>query len=626
MNINKRIGSSIIFILLFIITIYSAVAVDNSFTPIINSSLGYNSTSENITAYGSSIDNNIYQWYYNNSNGMVFDFEFEGNDTNESITDLTTSASLITNYKLLTYNKTGGYNGNGVIIFNPNSTDTARFSYNSEQTDYFGDKDFSISTLFYWDKDAQVGSSVTLWSSSYSFRLSIYSPSTNAIGWYNTNGAWFGGTLTNDAWNYVVFSRDNLTSRFYINGVLVNEDTNSTATPVIYDYAYVGSYGLNQYGFSGKMDFVRGYKQHLTEGQVKSNWKRIQNDLEYSILDSSMTNVNDNISFCVYAYDTLNYSDKKCSDTITILSSLPVVSNVTLYPSVNVTSITSLYGNATYIQEDNTSGYLNFKWYVNNVNVFNESFSSNNNDIKTSSLDPNYYTSNDNVYFVVIPQINNIYGNDVTSNNVTIINSNFTLTRDQPSDYNVSIVEPNTQQFSVNLIDIDNDAIIKWYKNGVYTNETGRYYSFIGSYDSSGTYNITAIASDSEYSQSIEWNLEVENTLVDYELVGIIGLIVLLGTIIILYYFVKDDLDFEPLKIFFFMLIPFILMLIIRYSQTLVEVAGNNIIINLFNKAYYLSMMITLAILIYVVFLITYKIFMFLKNRGNNNNDFERLS
>ena len=90
-------------------------------------------------------------------------------------------------------------------------------------------------------------------------------------------------------------------------------------------------------------------------------------------------------------------------------------------------------------------------------------------------------------------------------NTAPVINDHY------PNITNVTINEPANQTFNISYSDSDGDSlIVGWYKNGDLV-DSDYMYEFIGSYSSSGEYNITVNVSDGSSADSVTWSFIVNN-------------------------------------------------------------------------------------------------------------------
>jgi len=81
-----------------------------------------------------------------------------------------------------------------------------------------------------------------------------------------------------------------------------------------------------------------------------------------------------------------------------------------------------------------------------------------------------------------------------------------------PSGTNVTILETETQRFSVSAYDSDNDKLTyTWKVDGKTVESLNDYYIFQTDFKSSGTYNVSVIVSDSYFFVNRTWSLVVRN-------------------------------------------------------------------------------------------------------------------
>ena len=98
------------------------------------------------------------------------------------------------------------------------------------------------------------------------------------------------------------------------------------------------------------------------------------------------------------------------------------------------------------------------------------------------------------------------------SRQITINNTSPNITSFYPAAADISIIEPENQFFNITYEDINNQSInVTWYKDGNTVSSEDNY-TFIGNYSAQGSYNITVIINDSSLTDSMSWNLTVNNT------------------------------------------------------------------------------------------------------------------
>ena len=205
-----------------------------------------------------------------------------------------------------------------------------------------------------------------------------------------------------------------------------------------------------------------------------------------------------------------------------------IINNITIksfkvkIPSASVVSIDgvtnltqdSINGVATFFLNDTDEGVLNFEWFVNGVNVFNESVNSLlNNTNATSTLSDTFTSKNAQIYFIVTPVTATAYGNATgvgqQSSNLTVLNGNYNYTYD-PTNSSVEVTKPRLRRFLFTISnDFDNDVVVSWYEDGVLQG-TGQTYNFNpGGYTDYALVTLTANSSDGEYNYSMAWDITI---------------------------------------------------------------------------------------------------------------------
>jgi len=197
----------------------------------------------------------------------------------------------------------------------------------------------------------------------------------------------------------------------------------------------------------------------------------------------------------------------------------PDVNNVSIWPGIAYANDT-IWGNATFNLNDTDTMNVTFQFLVNSSPI-REFYLPNvaNGSTLTQDFASNF-TKGDNVSFLVWANISSVFSEIMSSPNITILNSNFTVDSHSPfpSNLTVNVTEPNGQAFSVTLTDVDSDVITTWLLDDNTTGVTGLNYNFPGGYDTSGTYTIEANMSDGEYSQKVTWTLNVVDTPIEWEI------------------------------------------------------------------------------------------------------------
>ena len=154
----------------------------------------------------------------------------------------------------------------------------------------------------------------------------------------------------------------------------------------------------------------------------------------------------------IIPYDSYNYGNQVNSSIITILNTVPVISNITISPAeAYVNSTLNCTGTYSDVDNDDESGSM-YKWYVNG---------SVNSSVTTKTFE-NGFVKHNNVSCEYSPKDNYDYGAVVNSSNITILNS-------RPIILWVNITPEASYEtstltcFNGTVIDRDNDAITVYY-------------------------------------------------------------------------------------------------------------------------------------------------------------------
>jgi len=313
------------------------------------------------------------------------------------------------------------------------------------------------------------------------------------------------------------------------------------------------------------------YAQSSTDNVTWSDWEL--GTLEFSNSSISLYTFEEGSlqgkyvkAYIGYSSSDSEYSDLIDTYSITGFKALkPSTSDLTIYP-VDVTALDNIYANATFNLDDTDTGLsMVFKWYANDVQIYTETINGlEDGDIAVSTLPP-YITSKDEVVYFTATPIGSldVEGDTVQSDNITIGNANFSIIDYSPSQQNITMNIPNTYTFNIELDDPDNDVVCNWTLNGEYV-YTGLPYVFNSGNFYAGMNELEAVCSDGEYTQSVSWNLTLEET--DLTLPMILGLAFV--TFIFLYFAFNLDKEHFLLKL---LLIFFSLITLVLIPTTLIS-------------------------------------------------------
>jgi len=159
---------------------------------------------------------------------------------------------------------------------------------------------------------------------------------------------------------------------------------------------------------------------------------------------------------CSYT-STTNYSASSETYYVTVPNTIPTLTQPTITPATAYTNNT-LTANTTYTDLDNEAGTVYFLWYVDSVNVYNQTNTSiSNGTVVITTLASTYFNKTNAVNL-------SVYANDGTNNSATSWSSNIiTITNLAPSfDQDLTAQTINYSQaftYDVNCSDTDSDTL-----------------------------------------------------------------------------------------------------------------------------------------------------------------------
>jgi hypothetical protein len=129
----------------------------------------------------------------------------------------------------------------------------------------------------------------------------------------------------------------------------------------------------------------------------------------------------------------------------------------------------------------------------------------------TLIVSANETTKGDEWYFTVRPKDGIVFGDLQTSPNVTIGNSPPKIDTFTPTNTTIVINEGETIEFTHTSSDVDNDPLAYSWQLDQMEQSTTQNWTYITSFDSAGTHNVTLIVSDGELTTSQQWTVIVNN-------------------------------------------------------------------------------------------------------------------
>lgn len=277
--------------------------------PILNSTSGFNLTTENLTAYNQSTADldgdmsvNIWNWFVNNQSLLALYLPFENASSTSTLTKDYSPGMNNGTVSGATYSSTAGPDGRGRYDFDA-TNDYIDLGSTSEFYDKFNWSQFSLEVLLdiddltpdrngegiiFWVGDLAGNG----WGASDEMHLSISDPNgacANALSFYfgDAGGCcpdagdvdftyYCSNALATNTWYHVVVTWDaaNETTRMYVNGVQHNSVNFAGEWPYTvsnWDGAYIGQPGgATNVQFDGQISYVRMWNRSLSSTQVQA--------------------------------------------------------------------------------------------------------------------------------------------------------------------------------------------------------------------------------------------------------------------------------------------------------------------------------------------------------------------
>jgi len=218
---------------------------------------------------------------------------------------------------------------------------------------------------------------------------------------------------------------------------------------------------------------------------------------------------------------------------------LPWVTNATI-PLTAPTTLQSTTGYATSSLNDTDSMQMNFFWYVNGINVLNESsIGQVNGSEADSTLGSSNYVKYDVINFVAVTCLEDqpaVCSNPVWSNNATVQNSNYNYTVTPPTNNTIQITKPQGRMFAITFTtDIDNDATVSWLVDGTEVSTADSLTLGSSLYLDYAILTLVANITDGQYNNTETWTVEILPT--EIQAVGAISLTMFILFVIGIFFF-----------------------------------------------------------------------------------------
>jgi len=294
---------------------------------ILNSTLGTNFTTENLTAYPINVSDpendavkNIYDWKMNQSSIAVVNMPFEGGSNSTFTKDYSDSGNN-GNVSGATWNSTGGYDGKGAYEFD--GVDDSVNLGNDSSLDLPGSA--SISLWGYKNSN----NNFQMWLAKGNTGYQILDTGTTGV----IQARWgvdiihvsSTSALSTGAWHHIVVTYNSSLLSLYVNGQLNASAAHTINAETISDNLFVGR-RHDGFSFNGSIDEVLIFNRSLSAEQVSALYKN-----RTDLIVSQETSIGDNWSVGVTPNDGTQ-------DGTTVQSNIHTIAADTIPPNVTITS------------------------------------------------------------------------------------------------------------------------------------------------------------------------------------------------------------------------------------------------------------------------------------------------
>jgi hypothetical protein len=359
-------------------TTCSAGHVINSLAPfltslVVNSTSGYNSTFENLTAYPTVADLDgsnfslVYDWRLNGTSIAFINLNFDVN--NSAGLNITRGYSTVgtnaTAFNGALWNATGGWNGTGAyrfdgindyLIANKSSVMNTPFTimmrvkptiYRAPSGCYYQGLVENTDWSFMMRDNLDCGGSGQL------------------LLWNRTDGAWSSNLLPLNVWTHIAVTYNNSHVTIFWNGTLHTTTALKINTIGGGPYDFIIGDGTAE-PFNGTIDDFRIYSRALSAAEILADYNGNPN-----ILVSNELSAGNNWTVCVTGSDGTEYGPTSCSGTLLINSNgAPAITSLVMNSTNGLNRQTenlTAYASTSDPNSDNVS--IAYDWRVNGSSI-----------------------------------------------------------------------------------------------------------------------------------------------------------------------------------------------------------------------------------------------------------------
>ncbi len=347
-------------------------------TPLLNSTLGTNYSSANLTVWNQSTSDldgdrvcNVINWYRNDTSILLLNMPFEGGSNNSFAKDYSPYGNNITAADNPLWNRTGGYDGRGAFEFN-SADENYLIIANNTLLNYNMNMGGAL-TVELWFKNVQNGEDQYIFSkgkgggivSAYyvylktQYLLYRIENETDSLSMVGTQ------LIVDDAWNHLVFVMNNSAMTGYINGEWDKGVVhNMTGTLGSSDAFFLGNHFSGSKPLNGSIDNFRIWNLSLSHEQIRALYNN-----RTDLIVSQTTKRNEVWNASITVNDGYIDGETLYTEGLTILNAPPAIPRLNLSSTdANNYTNSSLFVNWSEFDADGDSIINNeTKWWRDGV-------------------------------------------------------------------------------------------------------------------------------------------------------------------------------------------------------------------------------------------------------------------
>jgi hypothetical protein len=324
--------------------------------PLLNSTMGGNTTDENLTCWPQNtfdaegdIVKNIFNWYKNNNSIMFLNMPFESSNSTWTRDYALGNNGTPLDYNTTNYDNSGpvwsstaGYNSTGAYVFD--GVDDYIIVFNSS---YLNNITSQI-TVTAWIKPGSSGGYIVAKNNvgfdfQYGFVAGTVMDVYLNVGGIRSSSASNSINLTSNTWQHVAFTWNGTFIKIFVNGNRSGAGSSYSTPLVVTDYpVLIGKRMPNSKYFNGTIDDVKIYNISLSDEQIKAIYENKTN----MIVSQELT-ANDVWQCEVTPNDGTEDGITKQSNSLLVKSQEPPTVALS-YPPDNYLNDTSFYVNLTF--------------------------------------------------------------------------------------------------------------------------------------------------------------------------------------------------------------------------------------------------------------------------------------